>query len=259
MKNYTTITLFQKIIMAAGLFIIIVFALPVMALSPVMEVDRLLISAAKHLGSSAATAEFEKIQILNIKLPVEYYYYYGKHLYIIGNSKKADKNIEKYLKKAGHKGRFYQDSLQLMRNTRFIDNGDATVTDLKTGLMWATRDNGGNIYWKKAGMYCLNYSGGGHTDWRLPTREELASLYAPGKRKRNGYNNIVELINISSCCLWASEFRGNSADVHFDSSKAAYFDFVRGYSGWNSTIYFYNFRVLPVRGNKWATDKTAYY
>ena len=246
------ITLSQKIIMAVALFVI-AFAVPAKAFSPAMEADRLLSSAAKHLGSSAATAEFEKIQILNVKLPVEYYYYYGKHLYEIGNLKEAHKNIEQYLKKAGHKGRFYQDSLQVMRETRFIVHGDGTISDIKTGLMWAEKDNGGNIYWEKAGAYCRNYSGGGHTDWRLPTREELASLYAPEKRKRHGYNNINEFINISSCCLWASEFRGSS------EGDGAYFDFVRGYWDWKSWIYFYDFRALPVRGAKWATDKTAYY
>ena len=25
---------------------------------------------------------------------------------------------------------------------RFVDNGDVTVTDIKTGLMWTTKDNG---------------------------------------------------------------------------------------------------------------------
>ena len=257
MRIYPEIVLSKKITMAAALFVIIGFALPAMALSPPMEADRLLISAAKHLGSSAATAEFEKIQILNIKLPAEYYYYYGKHLYTIGNLKEANKNIEKYLRKAGYKGLFYKDALQVMKDTRFIDNRDGTVTDTKTGLMWATRDNGSNIYWEKAGTYCWNYSGGGYTDWRLPGREELAGLYAPGKRKRDGYNNICELINISSCSLWASEFRSNSEGDDFDSG--AYFDFVRGYWGWKSKLYFYDFRVLPVRSGKWAADKTAYY
>jgi hypothetical protein len=33
---------------------------------------------------------------------------------------------------------------------RFIDNGDGTVTDKKSGLMWAKTDNQQDITWKKA-------------------------------------------------------------------------------------------------------------
>jgi hypothetical protein len=32
----------------------------------------------------------------------------------------------------------------------FIDNGDGTVTDRKSGLMWAKTDNHFDIYWKHA-------------------------------------------------------------------------------------------------------------
>ena len=60
-----------------------------------------------------------------------------------------------------------------MASDRFVDNGDGTVTDTKTGLMWATMDNGEHINWTDARSYCQSYSGGGHTDWRMPTLAEL--------------------------------------------------------------------------------------
>jgi len=49
--------------------------------------------------------------------------------------------------------------------------------DMKTCLMWASEDNGYDIKWKDAKRYCENYRGGGYTDWRMPTIDELAGLY----------------------------------------------------------------------------------
>ena len=34
-----------------------------------------------------------------------------------------------------------------MASDRFVDHGDGTVTDTKTGLMWAAKDNGSPINW----------------------------------------------------------------------------------------------------------------
>jgi len=43
--------------------------------------------------------------------------------------------------------------------------------------MWAAKDSGSDINWANAKSYCKNYRGGGYTDWRMPTQDELASLY----------------------------------------------------------------------------------
>ncbi|MBN2570463.1 MAG: caspase family protein [Deltaproteobacteria bacterium] len=39
------------------------------------------------------------------------------------------------------------------QDIRFVDNGDGTVMDNQTGLMWAARDNGANINWHDAQSY----------------------------------------------------------------------------------------------------------
>ncbi len=63
---------------------------------------------------------------------------------------------------------------------RFVDNGDGTVTDRKTGLMWIK--NGWRIEflaavsWDAAMQKCAGFRAGNHTDWRLPTVEEWRSL-----------------------------------------------------------------------------------
>ncbi len=51
-----------------------------------------------------------------------------------------------------------------MASDRFVNHGDGTVTDTKTGLMWAAKDNGSLINWQNALSYCKNFSGGDHTD-----------------------------------------------------------------------------------------------
>lgn len=61
----------------------------------------------------------------------------------------------------------------------FQDNGDSTVTDHATGLMWARSDSGAGMDWQQALAYAqtqntANYLG--HSDWRLPNTKELQSL-----------------------------------------------------------------------------------
>jgi len=58
----------------------------------------------------------------------------------------------------------------------FIDNGDGTVTDTDTGLMWQKGTAPGNYTWQQALSYCESLSLGEHNDWRLPNVNELQSL-----------------------------------------------------------------------------------
>jgi len=64
----------------------------------------------------------------------------------------------------------------------YVNNGNGTVTDTSTGLMWqqdTARDDQGNydtMTWEEALAYCESRTLGGHTDWRLPTIKELRSL-----------------------------------------------------------------------------------
>lgn len=66
---------------------------------------------------------------------------------------------------------------EISRDGRFIAYDNGTVKDTEKGLMWAAKDNGKDINWKDAKRYCENYRGGGYTDWRMPTLDELAGLY----------------------------------------------------------------------------------
>jgi hypothetical protein len=60
---------------------------------------------------------------------------------------------------------------------RFTDNGDGTVTDNLTGLMWTKNANiWGAVVWNTAVDNCEGYSLAGYSDWRLPNLRELQSL-----------------------------------------------------------------------------------
>jgi len=71
---------------------------------------------------------------------------------------------------------FYgQDAQYMGKALRYQDNGDGTVTDLVTGLMWQ-QDPGEKITYSQAVAGAEGLTLGGYTDWRLPTIKELYSL-----------------------------------------------------------------------------------
>ena len=82
----------------------------------------------------------------------------------------------------------------------YLDNGDGTITDLNTGLMWEMKDtlgglhDVGNVYrWSGNGsletiwdwLDLVNTENGigfaGHTDWRIPNVKELQSIVDYGR------------------------------------------------------------------------------
>lgn len=57
----------------------------------------------------------------------------------------------------------------------FRDNGDGTVTDIATGLMWQQAEDR-PMTWETALAYCQDLDLGGYDDWRLPDIRELSGL-----------------------------------------------------------------------------------
>ena len=73
----------------------------------------------------------------------------------------------------------------------FVDNGDNTITDKSTGLMWTKFDSGneafaslvasytksdGSLNWEEALDFANKVSFAGYDDWRLPNAKELHSI-----------------------------------------------------------------------------------
>lgn len=58
----------------------------------------------------------------------------------------------------------------------YVDNGDGTITDQATGLMWMQSDSAVQTNWLQALDYSENLEFAGYTDWRLPNAKELQSI-----------------------------------------------------------------------------------
>lgn len=58
----------------------------------------------------------------------------------------------------------------------FVDNGDGTITDEATGLMWMQDDSNEALNWEDALEYAENKEFASYSDWRLPDVKELQSI-----------------------------------------------------------------------------------
>ena len=71
---------------------------------------------------------------------------------------------------------FYGQDANFMTAPIFIqDNGNGTVTDNNTGLIWQQHPNTTSPTWEEATASCDTLELGGQSDWRMPTRRELAT------------------------------------------------------------------------------------
>lgn len=62
-----------------------------------------------------------------------------------------------------------------MAQAELVDNGNGTISDTATGLMWQ-KGEAGAMTWEAALTYCENLQLAGYSDWRLPNRNELQSI-----------------------------------------------------------------------------------
>ncbi len=70
---------------------------------------------------------------------------------------------------------FGQDANYSTNEASYTDNGDGTITDNVTGLIWQ-KDPGEKMTWAEAVEAAEDFELAGYDDWRLPTIKELYSL-----------------------------------------------------------------------------------
>jgi hypothetical protein len=64
---------------------------------------------------------------------------------------------------------------------RFVDNGDGTVTDTCTALMWQKATVRDAYTWQQALQHCEDLGLADYDDWRLPNVKELQSIVDYGR------------------------------------------------------------------------------
>ena len=103
---------------------------------------------------------------------------------------------------------------------RFIDNGDGTISDTKTRLMWRKDGSKERLTYAQAEEFIAELNREEWTDWRLPTIEELFSLVDFTKREP-------------------------AVNPMFECEKASYWSStpVAGYSNLAWIVYFYDGNV----------------
>jgi hypothetical protein len=122
--------------------------------------------------------------------------------------KKPKKNLgEKAVRAMLKRHNFYDRWLNpdgLFEND-FVDNGDGTVTDRATGLMWQKDGSPKPLTLKRATYYISSLNDKrfmGYSDWRMPTVEELASLIK-GNARRGPYIDPLFTTKRKPC--WSSD------------------------------------------------------
>lgn len=124
----------------------------------------------------------------------------------------------------------------------FVDNGDGTIMDQDTGLMWQKSDSGQGMIWKDALSYSENLEIAGYSDWRLPNAKELQSIIdysrCPDVTSSAAIDPIFEISTITNEAgdvdypfFWTS-----TTHIHYPTNgeAAAYLSFGRALGYWNN-------------------------
>ncbi len=126
----------------------------------------------------------------------------------------------------------------------YVDNGDGTITDTTTGLMWEKLGDDGSIHdkdtyynWADAvavKVAALNSGGGfaGYTDWRMPNVNELQSLVdygAVSPAVSPAFNTgCVPACTVTTCSCTKSYGYWSSSTFHDSPSWGWFVYFVVG-------------------------------
>lgn len=112
----------------------------------------------------------------------------------------------------------------------FIDNGDTTISDRATGLMWQKPDNGKAMDWEEALKYAETLTLGGYDDWRLPNAKELQTIVdytrSPQTSKTAAIDPIFNITQVKS---------GNTSYYPYFWTGTTHLD---GRNPYDSAVYF---------------------
>jgi len=136
----------------------------------------------------------------------------------------------------------------------FHDNGDGTITDRATGLVWQEADSGKGMNWQEALAYAEGLTLAGHSDWRLPSVKELQSIVdytrSPDTTRSAAIDPIFRVTTIrneggkpDAPCYWSSTTHASLTRA----STAAYVAFGRAL-GWMRSRRSGQYTLMDVHG-----------
>jgi hypothetical protein len=150
----------------------------------------------------------------------------------------------------------------------FVDNGDSTISDNATELMWSKNDSKSGMNWQSALAWVqaknnANYCG--HNDWRLPTAKELQSIvdYTRSKDLTNSAAidpvfNITSITDEGGSVNWPF-FWANT--THLDNMYGVYVAFgeALGYMKMPPTASYYTLKDVHGAGAQRSDPKAGSY
>lgn len=115
------------------------------------------------------------------------------------------KGYPKYNPRTGEPNKMY---FRLVRGNKdygknnFVDNGNGTISDIATGLVWQQADSNNGLNWQDSLQYAKQSTLGGHNDWRLPNAKELQSIVdytrSPETSGSAAINPMFKISNIAN-------------------------------------------------------------
>lgn len=135
-----------------------------------------------------------------------------------------------------------QDSQHVGPAPTYADNGDGTITDRATGLMWQKAVIA-NISWSEATAGAAASTLGGHTDWRLPSIKELYSLIRFDGRFGTQVSDSVPFIDTDFF-----SFSYTSPPRFFDVQEWSSTEYVGTTMNGDATVFGVNFADGRIKG-----------
>ena len=134
--------------------------------------------------------------------------------------------------------------------SRFIDNGNDTITDSQTSLTWFKKDSrqlmGKWIHLEKAIKFADEKNTekfGGFNDWRVPKLEDIKTIFDKSFSQRDFGNTEIHI---------PAEFEPKCADCTWtdtvNGDRAMLFSLIKGRSSWINKFGEGPFAVRLVRG-----------
>lgn len=146
---------------------------------------------------------------------------------------------------------FYGQDAQFSGNqAAYTNNGDGTITDLNTGLMWV-QARGEQSLWATAVSNAVNCRVGGYSDWRAPTIKELYSLVKSTGANGTSMTNSAGYLPYIDTNYFGFSYGGSSTNIGsriIDAQDWSANYYVSTVMGSQAAAFGYNFTDGRIKG-----------